>query len=138
MTEKAPYTTAPAPTRSEAEQALRDKLDTLEFPRMLCKADGTQVRVESKAEAEAALKDGLTLLPTAPDPKDGGTPNTDARHALPSAIQQAIVSAVHESLPQPATVPAPAPVPHPPMVTHTTPKPVEDDEDDDNGKKRKR
>jgi len=111
---------------TDAEKALRDKLDTLEYPRLLCKADGTQVRVESLTEAKVGLESGLTLLPTAADPHDGGTPNVDPQTALPPAIQAAIASAVKAANP-----PAEAVVPEPTWT------PVED-EDEDEPKKRKK
>jgi hypothetical protein len=64
---------------------------------MLCKADGTQVRVESRADAEKALEAGLTLLPTTADPHDGGTPNVSGT-VLPQPIQDAIASTVSKAV----------------------------------------
>lgn len=103
---------------SEQEHRLRDTLDTLEYPRMMNKADGTQVRVENSTEAKQALADGLTLVPTAPSPNDGGTPTVPVTPNVPPAIAAAIQAAVA------------AAVPSEPAAT------VEDDED--NGKKRRR
>jgi hypothetical protein len=63
------------PTHAQ-ETAARSKLGELEYPRMVNHADGTQTRVENAKDAEKALADGATLVPTAPAPDDGGTPNT--------------------------------------------------------------
>jgi hypothetical protein len=124
---------------SDQERAQRDKLDTLEYPRLLCRADGRQQRVENAADAKKALDEGLTVLPTAASVDDGGTPNHDqvvivaTSPALARAQAQALALAAAPTL-APAVVPEPVPHPAPHVGHHG--EPVEDDED--NGKKRRR
>jgi hypothetical protein len=88
---------------SPAEEDAQANLAALEFPRLVCHANGQQSLVRNVIEARQAIELGATILPTAASPNDGGTPNHDQITKIVGVVVAADAEALTATSLQPDT-----------------------------------